>query len=90
MQQEQYTHTDTDGSKFYYKDNAKTILHRLDGPALEYSDGHKEWRKNGIIHREDGPAIEYQDGTKAWYINSIFIFSLKRNGEVVGKMSRWL
>lgn len=42
-------------------------LHRLDGPAIEYADGSKEWSQNGQFHLVDGPAIEYADGTKAWY-----------------------
>ena len=47
----------------------KSILHREnDLPAIEYSDGSKEWYKNGKIHREsDLPAIEDSDGTKYWY-----------------------
>ena len=27
---------DLKGDKFYYKDKARTILHRMDGPAIEY------------------------------------------------------
>ena len=65
---QQYTRTDKDGTKWYYKDKAKTILHREDGPAVEGIYG-KEWYLNGKRHREDGPAIEYDDGYKAWYIN---------------------
>ena len=44
-------------------------LHRTDGPAIEYADGHKEWYINGKRHREDGPAVEYFNGDKLWYIN---------------------
>ena len=43
--------------------------HRLDGPAIEYHDGSKEWFINGKYHREDGPAVEWYGGTKYWYIN---------------------
>ena len=43
-------------------------LHREDGPAIEYSNGSKEWYLNDNLHREDGPAAEYADGTKYWYI----------------------
>ena len=46
-------------------------LHRTDGPAVEYSDGSKEWWINGLRHREDGPAIEYGSGYKSWYLNDI-------------------
>jgi hypothetical protein len=43
--------------------------HREVEPAIEYSDGTKEWWLNGQRHREDGPAVEYSDGRKYWYIN---------------------
>jgi len=65
----QYIRTDRDGSKFYYKDKAKTILHREDVPAVEWSDGSKFWFINGEHHREDGPAVEWANGDKYWYIN---------------------
>ena len=44
-------------------------LHRLDGPAVEFVDGHKEWYQNGKLHRLDGPAIECANGDKCWYQN---------------------
>ncbi|NVM34058.1 MAG: hypothetical protein HWN81_00585 [Candidatus Lokiarchaeota archaeon] len=43
-------------------------LHRLDGPAVEYSSGSKRWYVNGKLHRLDGPAIEYADSCKCWYV----------------------
>jgi len=45
------------------------ILHRTDGPAVEWPHGTKEWWLNGKQHRIDGPAVEYSDGSKAWYLN---------------------
>jgi len=42
--------------------------HRLDGPAVERSNGHKSWWVNGKRHRLDGHAVEYANGYKAWYI----------------------
>jgi len=45
------------------------LLHRTDGPAVEFADGRKEWLINGKRHREDGPAIEWHDGDKFWYLN---------------------
>ena len=44
-------------------------LHRIDGPAVEHSDGTKAWYVNGQRHRIDGPAVEYNSGTKYWYVN---------------------
>jgi len=52
--------------KFY---NEKGQSHRLDGPAIEYPDGHKEWWANNKLHRLDGPAVEWPDGTKFWWVN---------------------
>jgi len=39
-----------------YKIN--NILHREDGPAVEYDDGAKFWYLNNQLHRENGPAVE--------------------------------
>ena len=59
---------DDDGDVFWYKDN---LLHREDGPAVEWESGTKKWYKNGELHREDGPAIEYSYGNKEWWLNDI-------------------
>jgi hypothetical protein len=63
----QYIKIDNDGDKFYYKDKKMKILHREDGPAIEFAHGTKYWYRDGKLHREDGPAIEYPDGYKEWY-----------------------
>ncbi len=49
--------------------NDKGELHRLDGPAVEMTDGSKLWYVDGKIHRLDGPAIECPDGYKQWYVD---------------------
>jgi hypothetical protein len=54
---------------FYIK--GTYIYHREDGPAIEYSDGSKEWLINGNHHREDGPAIEWYDGEAEWCLNDV-------------------
>jgi hypothetical protein len=51
---------------FYHKDG---YLHRVDGPAVEYTNGDKEWYLNGYLNRVDGPAMELNNGTKIWYLN---------------------
>jgi len=48
------------------------LLHRLDGPAREYSDQSQEWYKDGILHRLDGPAIDYSNGYKEWWVEGHF------------------
>ena len=60
------TETDSFGNKYYYLNN---LLHREDGPAIEYTDGSEEWYKNGKLHREDGPAIKWVNGPKFWHLN---------------------
>ena len=54
---------------YYYKDSNHTILHREDGPAIEFANKTKHWYLNGKYHREDGPAIEYFNEGKRWYLN---------------------
>ena len=55
------------GTRRYY--NGAGLLHRTDGPAVEHSDGSKEWYLNGELHRDVDPAIECANGTKEWYLN---------------------
>ena len=56
------------------------LLHRADGPAIEYANGDKRWYVNGLLHREDGPAIELFYGFKSWYYKGKHI-SCKDNQE---------
>ena len=51
----------------------KGKLHRTDGPAIEWPEGHKFWYLNGDLHRDDGPAVEWADGAKEWWKDGIFI-----------------
>jgi hypothetical protein len=57
---------DSIGTKSWYLNDE---LHRIDGPAVEYSSGTKYWHLNNKLHREDGPAVECANGTKGWYLN---------------------
>lgn len=58
----------SDGSASSKKDLGK-ILHRLDGPAIEYSEGGERWYKNGRLHRLDGPAFINSHGRVGWFVN---------------------
>jgi len=49
--------------------NKKGLLHREDGPAVEYIDGGKHWYVNGKRHRLDGPAVENANGGIEYCIN---------------------
>jgi len=77
--QEQYIWIDIDETKFYYKDKRMNILHRLDGPAVEYTDGHKEWWVDGNKHRLDGPASEWSNGVKFWYVDGKVLTEMEFN-----------
>lgn len=48
---------DNSGTIRWYKFGT-SILHREDGPALEWATGTKFWYKEDKLHREDGPAIK--------------------------------
>ena len=68
--EEQSTMTvDVGGNKFWMLPNGE--LHRVDGPAVEYANGDKQWWVNDKRHREDGPAVELANGTKEWWVNDI-------------------
>ena len=69
MKKEQFIHINEYGTKRHYSDRNMEILHREDGPAVEYTNGHKSWYIDDKLHREDGPAVEYTNGRKAWFIN---------------------
>jgi len=50
--------------------NSSGQIHRIDGPAVEFSNGGKEWWVNGQKHRMNGPAAEFDlYGIKAWWVN---------------------
>ena len=64
-----YVTVDDAGNTFWYKDAKCKVLHRENGLAVDYTNGHKEWWQNDQLHRIDGPAIEWRDGDKRWYQN---------------------
>ena len=57
------------GTIHWYKDAKMTIRHRVGGPAIEWSDGTRDWYLDGQSHRVGGPAIELASGTRVWYLN---------------------
>ena len=64
-----YVVVDDFGNSRWYKDAKCTVLHRENGPAVDCTNGHKEWWQNDQLHRIDGPAIEWRDGDKRWFQN---------------------
>ena len=65
---------DDDGNIFWCQDG---LLHRDDGPAIEWINGDKYWYKNGKLHRIDGPAVEWTDGSGEYWINNNYYDSLE-------------
>ena len=64
-----YVTVDDAGNVRWHKDAKCDILHRENGPAVEWANGVRSWYQNGKRHRTDGPAVEYPTGSKSWYIN---------------------
>ena len=54
-----------DGTRLWY---LHSVLHRDDGPAVEYPNGQKWWFQFGKQHREDGPAIERPDARSSGFV----------------------
>lgn len=59
--------------------NSKDKYHRINGPAIERTNGDKFWYKEGKLHREDGPAVELANGNKAWYLKNEYYSELEYN-----------
>ena len=51
--------------------NSNGYPHRIDGPAVEYLNGDKEWKVNGKLHRIGGPALQYAFtyGLEEWWVD---------------------
>jgi len=72
--------TDERGTVYWFIEGTR-YLHRENGPAIEYADGHKEWYQNGKLHREDGPAVEWIDGYKEYWLNNEYYPYIKTDEE---------
>ena len=46
-------------------------LHRKTGPAVEYTNGRRDWFLHGRRHRVNGPAIQWPSGSQEWYFNGL-------------------
>lgn len=59
--------------QYYIAFEVDGILHRYDGPAIEYKNSQCcEWRQNDKLHRLDGPAvINSGDYLEKWYVNGL-------------------
>ena len=55
-----------EGNIFWYKECTEILHRENDLPAIECSDGHKQWWINDLLIRE-----EFPDGSKLWYVNCV-------------------
>lgn len=76
LHQSHFTHheVDNDGTHHWYLIHSRplarrSILHRLDGPAIVESNGTQVWFYNGRYHRVDNPAIIRANGDQSWFYN---------------------
>lgn len=53
--------------------NDAGLLHREDGPAVEYLTGAEAWYLNGKQHRIGGPAVTFEDGSKEYWEHGKFV-----------------
>jgi hypothetical protein len=58
---------DSQGTTRWFNEEGE--FHRLDGPAVVWVNGDKEWYSKDRLHRRDGPAVELLDGTREWWVN---------------------
>jgi hypothetical protein len=67
-------YSEFDNEDFYYTNIGAYykgyLIHKKDGPAINYINLKKEWWLDGKRHREDGPAKEYINGSEEWWLNS--------------------
>lgn len=69
------------GRKEWYQDD---ILHRDDGPAVEFASGRREWYQYGELHREDGPAV-IDSMSRRYYLHSVLISEEEHRKQVSNK-----
>jgi len=62
-----YKKVKENGTICYYKIGTTELIHRLDGPAVIYTNGDYSWYKDGKLHRLDGPALKWDNGNVEWY-----------------------
>ena len=68
------------GDEFWMLPNRD--YHKEDGPAVEFSDGDKEWWLNGKLHRKNGPAVELNNGDEDWWLNGFEYSESEHKAEI--------
>ncbi len=70
MNYEEYIVKVYDGGGYTVWYNKEGQLHRLNGPAVENSDGYKTYWMNGKCHNLEGPAVIYSSGEVEYHIEN--------------------
>ena len=83
-----YVTVDEEGTTRWYKDAKCKVLHRENGPAIQYAEGTKFWFQNGQCHRTDGPAVVYTNGTRYWWQNGL-LHRTDGPAVITAEIKRW-
>ena len=62
--------------------NSAGKWHRVNGPAVIWTDGSRSWYQNDILHRTDGPAIECPGGIYSWWLNGKMLTEQEYNERI--------
>ena len=80
-------HVEENGEIRWYKND---ILHRTDGPAIEYPDGSQAWFSNGVRHRSGEPAYVGADGSEEWWVRGVNIGNRYLSSRNSSSCSIWI
>ena len=53
---------------YYYFNESCSMLHRTDGPAIEFKNGEQLFYYLGVLHNDSGPAV-IKDALKMFFLN---------------------
>lgn len=69
--QKYYVKVFPNGDTYWFTNPECTIIHRENGPAIEFADGYKVYFQNNKWHRLDGPARIWSDGYEEYWIDGL-------------------
>jgi hypothetical protein len=57
------------------------LLHRVGGPAVEFSEGGQVWYRKGKLHRVGGPAVSWIGGVVEYWLNDKMVSERAAKGK---------
>lgn len=61
---------DNDLAIYYYFDDKCSVLHKIDGPAIQFKTGEVHYFVQGMRHNIAGPAVSFNEFHQYW-INDV-------------------